>query len=410
MKPNSGVTARWNRIARSLRISKWSAWWCAVLAAGAVFSYQALVVHYHYGGNWTGLFCIGSLQRLPPELASGVYRFPNSYGYDAQFYRIMAHDPFLRKGYASAIDDAPLRYRRILAPALSWALVFGRQNWVDYAYIAVILSFVFFGTYWLSRASELLGYNSALGLYFLFAPSTLAGADRLLLDVATAAWAAGLAFFWLGGSFAGVWICLAAACLTRETGVLLVLPCVVFLLQRRQFSKAFLLGLTLLPAAGWFAYVHRATAAASPVPSWFGKAFRLGVFERLYAVISSVSMDSIISVGGAVLEVLALSGMLYCFAVAALAFRLRPRSPVSWCLLAQVLLAALVDVPGFWISVVGYSRVFGPLFVFLFWYTLEERKFGAGGGLLAATAAVDLRFLSTWGMQILSVLRGVLSR
>lgn len=400
MKPGSGIVATW--------FLKRCAWWCAGLAAVAVFTYQALVVHFHYGGNWTGLFCIGSLQRLPPELASGVYRYPNSYGYDAQFYRIMAHDPFLRKGYASSIDDAALRYRRILVPALSWVLVLGRQDWIDSAYIAVILGFVFLGTYWLSRVSELLGYSPAFGLYFLFIPSTLAAADRLLLDGATAAWAAGLAFFWLRRSFAGVCICIAAACLTRETGVLLVLPCAAFLLVRRQFSKACLVSLMVLPAGAWFAYVHHMAAATSAVPSWFGKALRLGVFQRLYAVATSVSMDSVINVGAAVLEILALSGMVYCFTAATLAFRLRPRSPVSWCLLGQVLLAALVDVPGFWISVVGYSRVFGPLFVFLFWHILEERRFAVGRGLLAATAAVDLRFSSTWGMQILSVLRGVL--
>jgi hypothetical protein len=86
-------------------------------------AWQVLTVHYNYGGNWTGLFITGSQFPIPPSLASeNLYVFPNSTGYDGQMYHYVAHDPLMQKGFGDFVDNARLRYRRILLPALAFIL------------------------------------------------------------------------------------------------------------------------------------------------------------------------------------------------------------------------------------------------------------------------------------------------
>ena len=80
----------------------------------AVLGWQALTVHANYGGNWTGLFRTGGAMRAPERLAASTFRNRDPQGYDGQFYRYLAHDPFLQQGTAAYFDDALLRSRRIL--------------------------------------------------------------------------------------------------------------------------------------------------------------------------------------------------------------------------------------------------------------------------------------------------------
>jgi len=152
----------------------------AVLALAAVLGmwlWQFATVHFNYGGNWTALFSIAPNWPRPAFLSSeNLYTFPGSLGYDGQMYHLIAHDPWMERGAVPAMDDPALRYRRILVPALAWALAMGRDSAVHAAYFAVILGFVFLGVYWLARAMESRGGHPAWGLMFVIMPATLQAA------------------------------------------------------------------------------------------------------------------------------------------------------------------------------------------------------------------------------------------
>src|SRR5512147_1236944 len=151
----------------------------ALLAVALAFGWQALTVHLNYGGNWSALFCAGGKIAVPPSLASeDLYVFPNSTGYDGQFYRFVAHDPFLQTEIRKYLDDQRVRYRRILVPLLAWLFAAGQNGTVDAAYRAVILLFVFLGAWWLSRYAVLRGAAPAWGLAFLLVPGTIISLDR----------------------------------------------------------------------------------------------------------------------------------------------------------------------------------------------------------------------------------------
>src|ERR1044071_2273539 len=102
----------------------------AVLCALAVFGWQALVVHYVYAGERTSLYCTGQRFAQPP-LGERIWTFPNSYGYDGQWYHYIAHDPWFERGFAGFLDAPRIRYRRILLPGLANLLAGGRDRYID---------------------------------------------------------------------------------------------------------------------------------------------------------------------------------------------------------------------------------------------------------------------------------------
>src|SRR5437016_3992862 len=110
----------------------------ALLCTACLAAWQALTVHYSYGGNWTALFCTGSGLPTPPALNSEhIYLFPGP-GYDGQFFHYMAHDPLLRRHISASIDNPKLRCRRLLVPGLAYLLALGQDRYIDAAYIGVI--------------------------------------------------------------------------------------------------------------------------------------------------------------------------------------------------------------------------------------------------------------------------------
>lgn len=236
----------------------------ALAAVLGVLLWQLATVHFNYAGNWTALFCINPDWPRPPfAVPEKLYTFPGS-GYDGQQYHLIAHDPWMRRGAVTAMDDPPLRYRRILVPALAWALALGRDSGIHTAYLAVILGSVFLGVYWLARAIESRGRHPAWGLMFVIMPASLISMDRMTVDVALAALTAGFVLYCEPRTGWKVLVILACAALTRETGLLLTAGYAVFLLSRRRFADLLWAAATALPAILWYVYVGRHTPPEPP--------------------------------------------------------------------------------------------------------------------------------------------------
>ena len=153
----------------------------AIMSVLLVFVWTAARIHYAFGGNWTAVFCTGTGFPIPPDLDAGTYRFEGT-GYDGQFYRYLAHDPFLQKGYFRYVDAPQLRFRRLLVPLAAWLFGFGQRHWIDDAYIAVEMLFLALGGYWCARLLARRGRSPLWGLLFVVVPATLASFDRMLVD------------------------------------------------------------------------------------------------------------------------------------------------------------------------------------------------------------------------------------
>jgi HAMP domain-containing protein len=415
-------------------------WIWALFAVLAVLAWQGLTVHTNYAANWTGLFRTGSKTAVPQDLAPGTFRNRHPAGYDGQFYRFLAHDPFLRRGTAACLDAPVLRARRILVPLLAWALAGGRQGAIDAAYAAVILASIFAGAGFLGSIMVRQGRHAAFGLLFLAVPATIVAADTMTVDVALGALTACFAWLWLGGPYDrlpdawtasaadprilirapgrlaggyepgwGLWFALAAAGLVRETGLLLAAACILAAMARRDYRRAAFWGTAALPALAWYAYLHFAIppagAAPAAIPPWAWPRPQLGIVMRVIDLPRYPLLGASVARIVRTLDVFSLLAMM---GAAALGFaRMRTRGPaaIRAALGLQVVLLLAMTDKGFWTPPYGYCRPFAPLFVLLL--APDAAGLGRRAWLAAilVCALVDARVMAEMETQGLGVLR-----
>jgi len=249
--------------------------WAALAATALGFGWQWLTVARNYGGNFTALFCTGSQHPTPSSLAGEhIYVFPNSGGYDGQSYHYVAHDPLGRTDIGRAVPDPEFRYPRILLPALAYLAALGRQQWIDPAYFACNLWFLFLGAWWLAPLLERVGLNPRLAVLYAVAPVTIVALDRLVIDLALVSLCLGFAVYVESGPRWKLYAVLLAAALCRDSGFLLTAACVLPCLRKRRFREAALLATAVLPAVAWMVYVRTQIhggphlGIASFIPVW----------------------------------------------------------------------------------------------------------------------------------------------
>jgi hypothetical protein len=340
-------------------------WLLAATAAALFLGAQSLTVYGNYRGNWTGLFCTGSAVRLPPELEPFSYR-SSSDGYDGQYYRIVAYDPFFVRGFHAFVDSPALRYRRILVPLLAYVLAAGQPFLLDASYVLVIAAFAAAGVFWSARWAASHGSHPAWGLGFLLLPAAVTSADRLTIDVATAALTVAAIHYAAAERFAPMWAALAAAVLSRETALVLVAAACLYYLWVRRWKLAVLAATSAVPALLWYAFAHRKLTAAgsgSPgVPAWIGVRPQLGIGRALFdppdypftpaAALLAQSLDT-----------LALAGMAVALLMAAYLLAVRRRELPALFAACHLPLFLVVNRFYFWETVYGYGRLFTPLLI-----------------------------------------------
>mgnify|MGYP001445014919 CR=1 FL=1 len=240
----------------------------AAAAMLAALASQCLTVYANYHGQWTALFCVGEtyaggMNGLPP-----AYVFSGSNGYDGQMYRVVAHDPWLKTDLWRSLDGPEHRYRRILMPALAWLLAGGRTEFIDAAYIALVLGFLGLGVYFLGLWLAREGLPAWTGAAFLLLPGVLISLDRMTPDIALYALTAALLSVWRGRLTPAAVFILAIAPLVRDLGVLLVAAAAASLALEKRWKQTGFALLCILPYAAWLFWLRGAiTTAAAECPS-----------------------------------------------------------------------------------------------------------------------------------------------
>jgi hypothetical protein len=230
---------------------------CAALALALAWAWLFFDVRYNYGGNWTGLFCIGDKLALPPSLVDrDLYRVPQSQGYDGQFYYYVSHDPFLQGEFLQYVDNSPLRWRRILLPVLAYVTAFGRADFIPAAYIGIVLASVFAGSWWLSRLCQSASCNAVWGLSFLMVPAVATSLDRMTVDSLLAALCVAFAYYGVYRPSWRIYPVLLLAPLARETGLVLPAAFCLFCIFQRRFKEAALGMAMTLPWLAWTLFIH----------------------------------------------------------------------------------------------------------------------------------------------------------
>jgi hypothetical protein len=346
--------------------------WCLLFAFAAtlaVLSWQAATVHFNYRGNWTALFMTGERHPPPPQLAAQTYIFQASTGYDGQFYRYVAHAPWFRADWSRYFDSPQLRYDRILVPAMAWLLAAGYDPLVDGAYVALILCWIFLGTYWLGLYAVEEGRHPAWGLAFLLLPATLTSIDRMTVDVALATLCVAFVRYAKKQPPARLYLALMLAPLVRETGALLIAAQCGYDLAGKRWRRAAGFATAILPTAAWYLYIwKRTTEVASAhagktshfVPHWFFRYPAIGIVIKLFQP-ANYPFGPVLNRTLQCFDALVLCGFLALLAAGVWSLRRRPWDVEQWAILCFVALALATSVPIFWGNVYTYARPFSPL-------------------------------------------------
>jgi len=317
-----------------------------LLAVALALAWQTAVVERKYGGNWTGLYYTGSQGSLPPQLGpEDVYRFQGRTGYDGQYYHLIAHDPWLRRGMDRFVDNPPLRWRRILLPGLAWLLAFGQDDYVDSVYFGLVLAFTGLGAWW---TGKLLGPRWSPA--FLLVPAVLVSLDRMTVDVTLAALTV--------GALVQPWIALPLACLSRETGFVLLIALVV---ARRNWRYL----LCALPALAWYAYVQSHTGADQT--AWLGLG---GIFERTYHPVQYALTSNWLRFAAA-LDYLALLGIWAGIILCAFLRRLGPAECIAILFAVFALVLGKRDI---WGDAYAFGRTLSPMLIALAVIAVRDRR------------------------------------
>lgn len=371
----------------------------ALLAVVVVFIWTAARIHYVFGDNWTALFYNSTMFALPSELEEGTYKFEAS-GYDGQFYRFLAHDPFLLKGYDRYADAPQLRFRRLLVPLSAWMLGLGQRYWIDPAYFAVEMLCLGLGVYWCARLLARRGRSAWWGLLFVVVPATLASFDRMLVDGPLTALFAGFLLYCEEERWTRVWLIAMLAALTRETGLILCAALAVDSLSKHDWRRGAWFALSSTPAAGWYLYLAAKLAPDRPVdvyatPIW-------SIFQRL--MVLRTYPDPNVQLLLRVTDILAVLGLALSVVLAVWWIVRRGAGPVTISVGLFAALALVLGAPNHLIEAFGFGRPVSPL---LLWVMIEAVSQDKWLGLMPPLA-VSLSVSLTFASPLVTVVKGLL--
>ena len=338
----------------------------AVLCASA---WLALNLWGNYGGRVSGLFYTGARVALPAELEGDRTRRVrgDDIGYDAQYYRLAAHDPLLRRGFAAFADNPSLRWRRIGIPGLAALLSAGNENAVDWIFVAIQLGFVFAGAFWLARYAESIGCAPVCGLAFLLIPATAISLDRMTIDLPLAALTIGLALYSTGWRR---YLILIAAPLVRETGMVLVVAWSLWPAARRDWREAMRSAACGIPAAFWWIYVRQHTPHdATP---WLGTYPFSGIVNHILE--GAGPYTTLWLRAASALEWVALAGVILALVLALGLAAKRQFGALETAAIVFAIFAASLGKTDIWGSAYAFGRTMSPLLVLLGLIGLRDRK------------------------------------
>jgi hypothetical protein len=224
-----------------------------------------------YGGNITGLMCIGRLGSSPGIVGDDLY-IRKDEGYDSMLFLFIALDPWLKK-QVTIDSTAPYRYQRFLYPLLASTVSMGARKLIPYALVAISLLSIVLGTWLTMKLCDHFGTNRIFSLFYGLTVTTYlclmrTTAEPLYLLMLMAAFY----FYIVKDDLFKTAVFLSLAVLTKEIALATVVGIALYdVLERKRFKN---LKYFLAPAAVYglfqiYVYARYVIPVLSKVPAIF---------------------------------------------------------------------------------------------------------------------------------------------
>lgn len=234
------------------------------LLTGLIYAAAVGITVSRYDNNVSALIVAGEqyVKTYPGAPGQGVVIY-RSTSYDGLGYYYIAGNPFMR---TPNIGDA-LRYQRIGYPLLVWAVSLGRHDWQPAVMLGVNLAAVM--AIALLAGAIIRWYAPGASPWWALAcavnPALIIGVRNDLVEPLLTALALGGLLLYLRGRIAWAALVFAAFLLTREVGVLFLVPLLVAELIARRPRRLVALALSVAPYLIWERVVARVIGHSSTV-------------------------------------------------------------------------------------------------------------------------------------------------
>lgn len=361
------------------------------IAAIVVLSVVLLAYGLKFDGNITGFFRIGSVLPLSPYLNPETTTIiPNELGYDGQQFLTIALDPGLQNPASiAALDNPPLRYRRIFYPLLSYFLGLGQSAIIPYMMVGINSLSILLLVWWVSHYLERQKMPTWPALGILTIPGLWISLIFSTADLLNTTLIGGVMYFHHQKRPLWATLCLTLATLTRETSLLIGLALIItHIWQRNQQYLRYSIP-ALLPMLVWNGFVfNRFSSTTIPgIQESFTLPF-LGIVQKVMMLFSSglnaksvydiycftlLILIVILGIGFSVLEIknnqLVLIGLLF---------------------YSLVLISSSTHILDYFFN---YPRTFIDLYVLFFWIVGRSRVRMVQGMMMGGLSASSLFFL-----------------
>lgn len=216
--------------------------WTAVLAG---------VVHLRWDGDPRALLSLGT--NFPrPETFAGVPRV-GPWGYDGQFYAVLATDPLLqREETVESLDTPGYRALRIGVPLFAWLLALGHAGTAVVLYQLLCWSLTLAGVALTGRWLEDAGHSPWWALLLAAHPGVMTSLFRSTVDGVAVTMVLAALLLHRNARVRWSLVALVAAVLVRETSLVAAVAIAIVEARRRRWGLATLvLGLPVSVLLAW---------------------------------------------------------------------------------------------------------------------------------------------------------------
>ncbi|HWE63710.1 MAG TPA: hypothetical protein VHB98_18505 [Chloroflexota bacterium] len=235
-----------------------------VLLTGLFYTGIVALTAGRYGGNLSALIVAGGhFVRTYPGTPGHHIVIYRAISYDGLGYYYIAGNPFMHGSY---IHDA-LRYQRIGYPLLVWLLSLGQRAWQPVLMVAVNLIAVMTVAFLAVRLIR--QYAGGANVWWALAcavnPALIIGVQNDLAEPLLMALALAGLLLYLQERIAWATVAFAAALLTREVGILFLVPLLLAELAAWRLARFGVLALSVGPYLIWHAIVTQIIGYSSTV-------------------------------------------------------------------------------------------------------------------------------------------------